>query len=90
MFALIFSTLSLFLATFVPGLFFNKYMRNLPVKKYKTKVFAVINHTTDGEFMGLGLFHMIPEMLETAGHINIHPYTALLYFSLTLIFIFVG
>ena len=39
---------------------------------------SAINDTTDGVFLGLGLFHMMPEMIETASHLGFHFSFALL------------
>lgn len=66
----ILSSFLIFIFTFLPGIYFYNYVTSLSVSKLKTRVFSAINDTVDGVFLGLGFFHMLPEMLEYADQVS--------------------
>ena len=75
---IIITSLTLFLLTFLPGLYFLRNVRFIASDTNKKRMLSAINDTTDGVFLGLGLFHMMPEMIETASHLGFHFSFALL------------
>ena len=71
--------------TFLPGIYFLRNVKFLASDKNRARLFSAVNDTTDGVFLGLGFFHMMPEMLETAEHIGISLATSLTSLLITII-----